>query len=274
MYSSVIRRGCVVLGRRSLHTARPSFAPADPTKSSFQWQHLVTPYTNPEFTARMRSIEQTLQAMKAELSGVPDTIEPIPWSEWEEKVDDKSTIDSIHSSYDNLKLEADKVTDVQQFNSELDKAISTSSASEAVIAELIATYKTELTAAKKEKVDIHTWHFHDYLARYPGLAEQMRAEYMEGYQLPPEALERLADSDLGELKRQVRNGGRLSSDEDIPTKVGDFDYEVELKKTEDLAKKLYGDSPQLKDIQAQIQRELLAVKQLQESHAADDTPHH
>ena len=131
----------------------------------------------------------------------------------------------------------------------------------------MSSYKAELKAAEKEKAEIHEWHFHDYLRRYPGLAEQMRAEYMEGWQLPPESLERLTDSDVSELKRQVRNGGRLSSDEDIPTRVGDYDFEAELKKTEEFARKMLGDSPQLKDIQAQIQKEQLAVQQMHEADA-------
>ena len=262
MLSSVVRRSCAVVGRRSLHTSRSSLADAP---KGFQWQHLVSPYSSPDFSTRMRSVEQTLQAMKQELVNVPDKVEPIPWREWEEKIDDKGTVDSIRQSYDSLRFEQSATGggDVQSFNAELDKALTTGAQSEAAITQLLTAYKAELRQAQKEKEDIHSWHFHDYLNRYPGLAEQMRAEYMEGYQLPPESLERLTDSDISELRKQVRNGGRLSSDEEIPTKVGDFDYEAELKKTEELAKKLFGDSPQLKDIQAQIQREQLAVKELQ-----------
>ena len=327
MLTSVLRRGAVSLGlgRRAFHTARPILATAadSDTSSGFKWQHLVTPYTSAEFSEEMRGVEATLQAMKQELSGVPDRVDPINWAEWEEKIDDKAMVDTIKQSYDSFKTEEAKgTTDVQQLNNEIDQAVSHRSTtphhtphpragpspdpppptppppphspplppslccaqiaaagdSESVIAEWVSTYKAELTAAQKEKRDIHGWHFHDYLRRYPGLAEQMRAEYMEGYQLPPESLERLTESDLSELKRQVKNGGRLSSDEEIPTRVGDYDYEEELKKTEELARKLFGppgdDNPQLKDIQAQIQREQLAVKQLQQAQAHDEEEHH
>ena len=274
MLSAVVRRSAssarAVVGRRSFHGSRASLmADADPAKGGgFKWQHLVTPYSDPSFSTRMRSIEQTLQQMRAELAGVPERIEPINWAEWEEKLDDKAAVGNIKSSYDSLKVaEAERTADVAEFGAELDRAIGKAGESEAAVAELLQHYKTELAAAQKEKKDIHGWHFHDYLARYPGLAEQMRAEYMEGYQLPPEALERLTDSDLSELRRTVRNGGRISSDEDIPTKVGAFDYEAELRSTEELARKVLGaDSPQMRDVQQLISKEQAAVKELGATH--------
>ena len=258
------------VGQRAFHTAR-SLRMADAASTDaagqFKWQHLVTPYTSPEFVNRMKGIEQSLQAMKAELVGVPDKIDSINWSEWEQKIEDKTAVDQIKSSYENLKYETAKGTDVADITNQLDKAISKTGESEKVIGELVSSYKTELAAAKKEKVDIHTWHFHDYLNRYPGLAEQMREQYMQGYQLPSDAEDRLAESDVGEMRRQVKSGGRIVVDDELPTRIGSWDYEEEVKKTEELAKKLYGDSPRYKEIQDQLRKEAQVVKRVEAGHA-------
>jgi len=212
----------------------------------------------------MKGIEQSLQSMKAELVGVPDKIERINWSEWEEKIDDKAAVDQIKTSYESLKIDTAKSggVDIAETNAQLDKAINKTNESEKVISELLTQYKAELVQAKKEKKDIHTWHFHDYLNRYPGLAEQMRQQYMDGYQLPSDAEDRLAESDVSEIRRQVKNGGRIVVDDELPTHVGNFDYEVELKKTEEIAKKLYGDSPRWKEIQDQLAKETQGVKKI------------
>ena len=150
---------------------------------------------------------------------------------------------------------------------QLDAAISKTGESEAAINELMASYKTELEAAKKEKVDIHTWHFHDYLNRYPGLAEQMREQYMQGYQLPSDAEDRLAESDVNEIRRQVKTGGRVVVDDELPTRIGSWDYEAEVKKTEELAQKLYGGSPRYKEIVDQLRKEVQVVKKVDAGHA-------
>ena len=71
---SMLSRRC---GHRAFHTARTlRMADAAPTDAAgqFKWQHLVTPYTAPEFVDRMKGIEQSLSAMKAELIGVPDKV--------------------------------------------------------------------------------------------------------------------------------------------------------------------------------------------------------
>ena len=268
MLSMLSRR----VGHRAFHTARSlRMADAATTDAAaagqFKWQHLVTPYTSAEFVDRMKGIEQSLQAMKAELVGVPDKIEPISWSDWEQKIDDKAAVGEIKSSYEQLKFEAAKGTDVTELTAGLDKAISKTSESEKVIGELLTAYKAELAAAKKEKVDIHNWHFHDYLARYPGLAEQMREQYMQGYQLPSDAEDRLAESDVGEMRRQVKAGGRIVVDDELPTRIGDWDYEVEVKKVEELARKLYADSPRYKEIQDQLQKDSQIMKKVEAGHA-------
>ena len=262
------------LGQRAFHSARTvrmaDAATADAAGGQqFKWQHLVTPYTSPEFIARMKGVEQSLQAMKSELVGVPERIEPINWAEWEQKIDDKAAVGEIKSSYDNLKYEAAKGTDVSEMTGQLDTAISRSGQSEKLIGELLVQYKAELAAAQKEKTDIHTWHFHDYLARYPGLAEQMREQYMQGYQLPSDAEDRLAESDVGEMRRQVKAGGRIVVDDELPTRIGSWDYEEEMRKAEELAKKLYGDSPRWKDIQDQMRKETQVVKKVEAGHAAE-----
>jgi len=257
-------------GQRAFHTARTlHMADAATTESAgqFKWQHLVTAYTSPEFVNRMKGIEQSLQAMKAELVGVPDRIEPINWSEWEQKIDDKTAVEQIKSSYDNLKYETAKGTDIADITSQLDTAISKTGESEKVIGEVLTSYKAELSAAKKEKVDIHSWHFHDYLARYPGLAEQMREQYMQGYQLPSDAEDRLAESDVSEMRRQVKSGGRIVVDDELPTRIGSWDYDEEVKKVEQLAKSLYGDSPRYKEIQDQLRKEAVVVKKVDAGHA-------
>jgi len=232
----------------------------------FKWNHLVTPYTSPEFVSRMKGIEQSLQAMKAELIGVPERVEAINWSEWEAKIEDKAAVEQIKSSYDSLKYEAAKGTDVAELTGQLDKAISKTGESEKLIGELLAQYKAELEAAKKEKVDIHNWHFHDYLNRYPGLAEQMREQYMQGYQLPSDAEDRLAESDVGEMRRQVKSGGRIVVDDELPTRIGSWDYEEEVKKTEELAKKLYGDSPRYKEILDSLRKEAQIATKPEQAH--------
>jgi len=77
-------------------------------------------------------------------------------------------------------------------------------------------------------------------------------------------LERLAESDFQEMRRTVRTGGKLSSEEDIPTRVGSYDYEEELKKVEETAKKLLGDSPRFKEFQDLVKKEQLAVRKIKE----------
>ena len=253
------------LGQRAFHTARAlrmaDSASASPDAAGqFKWQHLVTPYTSPEFVSRMKGVDASLQAMKAELIGVPDRVEPINWTEWEAKIEDKAAVEQIKSSYDNLKYDSAKGSDLSETTGQLDKAISKTGESEKVIGELLQQYKAELATAKKEKVDIHNWHFHDYLARYPGLAEQMREQYMQGYQLPSDAEDRLAESDVGEMRRVVKSGGRIVVDDELPTRIGSWDYEEEVRKTEELAKQLYGDSPRYKEIVEQIRKEALIVK--------------
>jgi hypothetical protein len=140
------------------------------------------------------------------------------------------------------------------------------SAGKALVSEMLTGWRAELEAAKREKEEVHSWKFHDYLNRYPGLAEEVREEWMQGYQLPNDALERLAETDLRELSRQLKSGQPVQLEPDIPLKVGEVSYEKELQQVEQNARKLLGDQPELQQVMDRIKREREMFKQDAEHH--------
>jgi cellulose biosynthesis protein BcsQ len=84
---------------------------------------------------------------------------------------------------------------------------------------------------------------------------------MNGYQLPTDAEDRLGETDINQLRTQFKNNQNSALDlsEDIPKKIGNFDYETELKRVEELEKKMFGDNPlyqnYIADLKAQEEKE-------------------
>ena len=278
----------------------PAAARVD-TSLEFKWQHMLTPNTPADFTSGMRAIDTQLASMRQELSGVPDSIEPIDWSEWEAKIEDKAALEKIKSNYESFEPEKTKGINVEQLVQSVDarvrltqrradcsptlactrltlttalclvcpvcvRQIKAMSSGKALLSELLTGWRAELEEAKREKEEVHNWKFHDYLNRYPGLAEEVREEWMQGYQLPNDALERLAETDLRELTRQLKSGQPVQLEPDIPLKVGVVSYENELLQVEQLARKLLGDQPELQPVMDRIKREREMFKQEPEHH--------
>jgi len=243
----------------------------DITTSGFNWQSLVTPLSPPEFTSRMRSIDNQLSTMRQELIGVPDEIEPINWNEWEQKIEDKAAFQQIKSQYEGLDIQPQKGQDLREQLNQIDTGIAKIKETEELVRSDLTKYQHELELAIKEKEEIHRWHYHDFLNRYPGLAEQNREQYMQGYQLPSDAEDRLADTDMGEVRKQVKATGRLIIDPEVPTKIGSFDAEVELMKTAAFAKKVFGDSPKWPEMQKEIDREIAETRGDQHEQHAEGT---
>lgn len=274
MLSSFARRSSRLA--RAFHTASRSLAEAPVASESsssagakFSWNHLVTPYTAPDFIARMKSLDQSLAQMRAESFGAPETVEPIQWAEWEAKIDDKAQVRQIKESYTSFKPPTGGDTSMAELDAQIERAIKASTQSKEVIDAELAKYREELARAKQEKPAVHNWHFHDYMNRYPGLAEQMRAQYMAGYQLPTDAEDRLQETDIGEFKKAVKAGSRVVIDEELSIRVGDYDLNAELAKTEELVRKLFGESANFSAMQAEIQREIVSPK-VDEVHHAEE----
>jgi len=227
----------------------------------FNWQKLQSPWTHPGFISRMKDLEAKFLAMRNELKGVPKTIEPIDWAYWEQNISTPGVVASIRKEYESLKFAKAKGQDLTAINSQLDNAINRTNENAELSKQELTKLRTTLDNAKKEKVAVHSWKYEDYVARYPGLNVQLRTEYMNGYQLPTDAEDRLGETDINQLRTQFKNNQNSALDlsEDIPKKVGDLDFETELKRVEELEKKMFGDNPlyqtYIADVKAQEEKE-------------------
>lgn len=259
------------LARRSFHTARIVKAEAEVTAQPFKWNHLVTQYTSPSFITRMKQIDQQLAVLRAEADNAPKTIDAINWSEWEAKIEDKAQLKQIRQQYESFTPAVESNASGSEFLQQLDQAISASSKSQEIIAEELKRFKAELAEAKQDKIDVHNWTLLDYFARYPGLSEQIQHEYMEGYQLPTDAEDRLEEADLSEFQRALEKGQPIVIDPELPLNVGEMHINDELKKVEMVAQKVFGSTPVWKSIQADIEKDYqTAIVHKEEHHDEDE----
>jgi len=209
----------------------------------FKWTHLQSPFTLPSFQSRLRELDSKLSALRGELVGVPESIPEIEWAEFDD-IEDKAAVEAIREEYEALKIPMGEADNVADMNAALDTAIQRTTENAKISEEEVARLRLELAAAKKEKVDVHNWTLEDYCRRYPGLAEQLRHEYMEGYTLPTDAMDRLGESDLSEWRKSFQAGAPpMSVDPNLPTAVGEFDLNKEREKLDAQIKKMFGDSP-------------------------------
>jgi len=232
----------------------------------FKWQEFQNPLTPPSAINRFKAIDQYLNNLRAELVGVPTRIAPIEWEEWSNKIQDQDAVKSIQEQYE--KLSFDQGDEGKSKSSSLaakfDKLIARLNQNADLSREELVSLKEELSDAEKEKREIHDWSLNDWMINNPGLADQLRTEYMEGYQLPTDAQDRVAESDINEIRRLLRAGGKLAVDAELPTKIGNYDALEDEKHTIELAKKMFGDSPHWKEVERIIEEN--RIKKVEDEH--------
>jgi hypothetical protein len=185
----------------------------------------------------MKELESKFTTMRSELKGVPKSIESIDWAYWEKQISDKNLLSQIRKDYESLSFPKPKGQDLSNINNKLDAAIKRTGENAEISKAELSRLRQELKAAEEEKSSVNSWNFYDYLARYPGLDEQLRKEWEEGYQLPTTAEERLKETDINQLRTQFKNNQTLNVDlSEVDTKVGSFDSQAEIKKIEQLVR--------------------------------------
>ena len=202
----------------------------------------MTPLTNPAFIARMKELDQKFTSMKLEMAGVAPKVEPIDWASFEATIENKALVASLRKEYESMQFGEIQGEDLTKINADLDFAITKASGAAEISRAEIPKVKAALAAAIAEKSAVHGWTSEDYFARYPGLEEQMRADYMNADYLPTDAEERLEAQDYNEARKQFKSGAELVMPEDMATKVGDYDLNTEIAKVDALLEKMFGGS--------------------------------
>ena len=222
-------------------------------------RHLQTPFGLPSLQGRLREMDAKLTALSGELFGVPESVPEIDWSEYDD-VQDKDAVQAIKRDYESKDYSAagDGGDDnVSAMNATFELALQRTTENAKISEQEITRLKEELRQAKAEKSEVHNWTLEDYCRRYPGLAEQLRHEYMEGYTLPTDAMDRLAESDLGEARKAFQAGAPPAPmDPGLPTTVGTFDVAKEQARLDAQLKKMFGDSPEYEALVKEIDAKL------------------
>lgn len=214
----------------------------------FGWNKLVTPLTNPAFIGRMKELDVKFTSMKSEMFGVAKTVDTIDWASYEKSIENKALVAQMKKEYENLKFAAPEGEDLTKINADIDFAIEKASTAAEISKAEIPKVKAQLARAIEEKRTIHNWSAEDYFARYPGLEEQLREEYMQGEFLPSEAEERLEAQDVNEARKQFKLGQPITVPEDMPDRVGDFSVKAEQKKVDDLLNRMFAGSKQYQQL--------------------------
>jgi hypothetical protein len=198
----------------------------------------------------MKELDNKFSGMRTEMFGVSDKIDPVDWSVYEKGISNKQLFAQIKKEYEDMKFPEVKGEDLTKINGDLDFAIEKASGAAVISREEIPRLEKQLKDAQAEKKSIHTWTFEDYCARYPGLEEQLREEYMRAEYLPSDAEERLEALDVNEARKAFKAGATIPLPDDLPTKVGDYDFQQERKRVDALLERMFGGSKQFEQHKA------------------------
>ncbi len=204
----------------------------------------MTPLTNPNFIARMKELDTKFSSMKTEMFGVAPKVDEVDWKFWESNIGNKALVQSLRKEYEAAKFEEVKGEDLSKINADLDFAIEKASGAAAISKEELPKLQAQLQSAIEEKKSVHSWSVEDYYARYPGLEQQLRDEYMLGDFLPSDAEERLEAQDVNEARKQFKSGAEITVPEDFPDRIGDFSLAEEQKKVDALLNRMFSGAKQ------------------------------
>lgn len=204
-------------------TNSSSSFPSSRTAREFNWQKLVTVFTPPETTARLRAIDAELNALRMETKGAPASIAPIDWSYWESAISDKSAVAALRSEYESMKFSGGKALDLTEVNAKLDAAIARTEAAVPLAQAEIADYEAKIVSVLQAKETMVHWSIPEWFERYPGLEKQLFDEWEDGYQIETDAEERIEAIDLAAVRAAFEKGQDVVIDDaDLPDRVGDF----------------------------------------------------
>lgn len=133
--------------------------------------------------------------------------------------------------------------------------------------------RAELAAAIEEKKSVHTWTIEDYYRRYPGLEEQLRAEFMNGDYLLTDTQEKLEATDFAEVRKAFRAGLPLPLPDVHATHVGDLSIKGEYQKVEAMLDKMYSGLPLYEEQKIKNRAAMKKIEQMEKEQQENEHHH-
>jgi len=240
-----------VMGSRSFSSMRSTNSTfvQQRTQKEFNWQKLVTVWTPPEVVSRLRAIDAELNVLRMESKGAPTSVQPIDWSYWESKIQDKAAVASIRKEYESIKFTQPAGLDLSAINTKLDSAIDRAAKNIPISQSEIALYQQRIVRILQDKEVMFNWTALDWYDRYPGLEKQIHDRWEEGYQLLTEAEEKIAAVDISAAQAAWKKGqlAKLVDEEDLHLlvdRIGDQKVSDESDRLEAVGDALYKGIPE------------------------------
>jgi len=206
----------------------------------FGWGKLVTVYTPSEVASAWRELEGKLAKMRNEVMSAPKSVEPIDWAAWSKQISTPGVVDELKAQYEKaLSSTVESKPDfLPEVNKNLDELIARAESSAKYSKAEIDKARNQLKEALQNKAKIHNASLEYFYARFPGLEEQLRDEFMNGIYASSETEERLAAADVNEIKKSLKTGSSVDLGAMLEN-TGNYNLNEEFNKLEAAEKSLY-----------------------------------